>query len=138
MSDSAKSFCPECQADWDRPWHDVCPACGHRFKERPAWQSPWLILGLVGAPALAVLLLGALPTETLRQFWSEGREDLLIILALVGSTFAAVPAGILFACRLKPTAGWRVLLSVIFIPVFYAVSFGLCFFACAGVLNFKP
>lgn len=137
MNEPAKSFCPQCQANWDRPWYNVCPACKYRFKERPAWQSPWLILGLACAPALAILILGALPKETLRQFWSEGRDDLLIILTMVGSTVAAVPAGILFACRLKSTAGWRVLLSVIFIPLFYAVSFCLCFFACTGVLKSK-
>ena len=137
MNEPAKSFCPQCQADWDRPWYDVCPACGHRYKGRPTWQSPWLILALACAPALAILLLGVIPDEALRQFWSEDRDGLMVILTLVGSTLVAVPAGILFACRLKPTAGWRVLLSVIFIPVFYAVSFGLCFFACTGALNLQ-
>ncbi len=134
-TDTPKSFCPECQATWDQPWYDVCPACQHRFKERPWWQSPWVILGIAGAPAVAILLLGLLPRDTLRLVWTDGRDDLLIILALVGSAFAAMPAGILFACRLKPSVGARVLLSLVFIPIFYAVSFFLCFFACAGVVN---
>ncbi len=73
--------------------------------------------------------------DTLSQFWNQGRSDLMILLTLIGSALSAVPAGILLACRLKSTAGMRVLLSLIFIPVFYGVSFCLCFFACAGVGN---
>jgi hypothetical protein len=135
MNEPIRSFCPQCQADWDRPWYDVCPACGHRFKARPGWQSPWLMLGLVAAPALAILFVGTLPMDTLSGFWNQGRVDLMIIMTLIGSTLSAVPAGILFACRIKSTPGMRVLFSFIFIPVFYAVSFCLCFFACAGVGN---
>ena len=43
-ADPARSFCPQCQADWDRPWHDVCPACGQwmRLPEKETIPAPGL------------------------------------------------------------------------------------------------
>lgn len=131
----SQSFCPHCQADWARPWYDVCPACGHRFKARPWTESAWLIFWIICAPAIAVLVTGMLPPSVFKGFLSNNRQNILIVLALAGSIGASFPAGILLARRMKRTTGLRILLSLVFIPVTAAVSFCLCFFACAGVLN---
>lgn len=129
------SFCPHCQADWARPWYDVCPSCGHRFKDRPWTESAWLAFWIMSAPAFAVLGVGILPASVFTGALLHDRQNLLIILAVAGSVCASIPSGILFARRVRPTTGMRVLLSLVTIPLVAAVSFCLCFFACAGVLN---
>ena len=134
-ADPSRSFCPQCQADWDRPWHDVCPACGHRCKARPWLQSPWLALGLICLPALAILACSLLPNELVRAFGINDRESIAIVLTLPGSALTALPAGILLACRLKPSTLARVLLSIAFVPALWIVSVGLSFFACAAGLG---
>jgi uncharacterized paraquat-inducible protein A len=129
---STKSFCPHCQADWDQPWYDVCPACNYKFTGHSRWQSPWLILAMVLAPAVAVLAAGLIPRQMLQHVWQQDRDGLLFTLTTAGSAVAAIPAGILASCRLARGTGGRVLYSLIFIPVFYVVSFILCFFTCVG------
>ena len=130
-TDPPKPFCPECQATWDQPWYDVCPACQHRFKERPWWQSPWLVLVLICLPALAMF-----PCALVPQSWSSAvgihdPAEIAAMVALIGSGVTALPAGILLACRLGASIPIRVLLSIVFIPLIWVVSVCLSFFACA-------
>jgi hypothetical protein len=83
-SSFAKPFCPHCQSDWDRPWYDVCPSCGHRFAQRKAATGP-LLLSLLG-PAAAIA--GAYLDETGEPF---GRHIML------AGGFVLLPAGCLIA-----------------------------------------
>lgn len=130
-SDAPRSFCPHCQATWAQPWHDVCPACGHNFKQRPWWQSPWLVLALICLPALTMFACVLIPQSWLNAAGFHDPDEFTGLLSLFGSGVTALPAGILLACRLGASIPIRVLLSIVVIPIIWVVSVCLSFFACA-------
>ncbi len=121
-TEGIKPFCPHCQADWDRPWHDVCPACGHRFKGLPWWRSLWLVPLLVALPAAGLWLASVSPlTET------ESRlVDLILWIALGGSGVVALPAAAVLASRLPWSTAMRVVMWILFVALLYACALGLC------------
>lgn len=131
MNEASRSFCPQCQANWDQPWYDVCPACQNRFKARPAWQSPWLVLALICLPALSMFVCVLIPQSWINAVGIHDPLEFAAVLALFGSGVTALPTGILLACRLGASIPIRVLLSIVVIPIIWVVSVCLSFFACA-------
>lgn len=121
-TEGIKPFCTECLAEWDRPWHDVCPACGHRFKGLPWWRSLWLVPLLVALPAAGLWLASVSPlTET------ESRlVDLILWIALGGSGVVVLPAAAVLASRLPWSTAMRVVMWILFVVLLYACALGLC------------
>ncbi len=129
-----RSFCPQCTADWDRPWYDICPACGYRFKGYPWWQSPSVIVLLICLPAIAITSFRLL-SKVLPAISSSNMEWVAMTMALIGAPVGAIAAAIVLVLRLGKKGGalpgWALLWTV----VFGVVSLILCFVSCAVALG---
>jgi len=126
---NTKPFCPQCTAEWDRPWYDVCPSCGHRFVDRPWWQTPFFIVLLICLPACGLAVVGSLlrmvPSLQETQF-----GVVALILALAGVPVTSVAAGIILAVRMGRNGGAAVGWGLLWAVLFGVVAASLCFFSC--------
>ena len=129
MNNVPKPFCPHCTADWDRPWYDICPSCGHRFKARPWWQSPWFILLLICLPALAIATFRVV-TKLVPGLGGGSLESIALVIAMIGVPVGSVAAAVILPLRMEKkgaaVAGW----TLVWLVVFGLASVSLCFFSC--------
>jgi len=122
MNEPAKSFCPQCQADWDRPWHDVCPACGYRFTERGSLAFA-LLLNLVG-PVVAVS--GA----ALQNYHLSLGESLMGAGGLILLPACSLVSAVKLANRTSLSTGYQIGLVILLTPILIATSAGLGLAGC--------
>jgi len=124
-----RSFCPQCTADWDRPWYDICPSCGYRFKDRPWWQSPSFIVLLICLPAIGIVVVRLL-AEIVPTIKEYNLETIATGIAIFGMPFGSLAAGVILPLRMGKkgvaVAGW----TIVWTFVFGVVSLSLCFFSC--------
>jgi hypothetical protein len=129
-----RSFCPQCTADWDRPWYDICPHCHYRFKDRPWWQSPSVILLLICLPAIGITAFRLLP-KVLPSVGSSSMESFALGITMIGVPLTSLAAAIILSLRMgrkgAAVAGW----AVVWMLVFGVVSLALCFVSCAVSLG---
>ncbi|MBI1178441.1 hypothetical protein GC207_13480 [bacterium] len=123
----SQSFCPHCQADWARPWYDVCPACGHRFTPKKPILSKLL-------PAL----LGPI-TVILGTYLDEGNYAIGYYVMLAGA-FALLPIGcvtsaVLLAKRTSAATAGKIVLGVLFTLGLLIASVAIAVAGCALVAN---
>ena len=126
---SNMTFCPHCTAEWDRPWYDICPSCGHRFIDRPWWHSPTLIVGLICLPAAILVALG-LVAGSLPVVGSWDLETIAVGITLFGPPLGSLAAAVLLSLRMGRKGGALFGWILLWVLVFGCVSFILCFFSC--------
>lgn len=121
---AARSFCPECQATWDREWYDQCPHCKHRFKELAltTLQRVLVVLAVL-APALLV--------AAIRLTDQTAAEGQLFNLCLFGNAFGALIAAAICAFKLMWTVAGKIIRLLVLLPVFYVIGFALSFAAAS-------
>ncbi len=125
---SPTSNCPKCQADISAALaanQSNCPACGTPLTIGNAPPTPpktnWpLFFGLLLAPA--VLNLIAASVDSLAG---------TIFFTLLGSGLAGVKCADIMARHLGGSRAVQFFLNLVFLPLFAAVSFGLCYAGCA-------
>ena len=122
MNEPAKSFCPQCQADWDRPWHEVCPACGHRFRECGSLGFA-LLLNLVG-PVVAIS--GA----ALLSYHLSLGESLMAAGGLILLPACSLASAVKLANRTSLSTGFRIGLVILLTPILIVTSAGLGLAGC--------
>jgi hypothetical protein len=134
MNNVPRSFCPQCTADWDRPWYDICPHCHYRFKGYPWWQSPSFIVLLICLPAIAIMSFRLL-SKVVPAIGQSNMESFALGIGLFGAPVGALAAAVILALRMGKKgvaiAGWTLLWTV----VFGVVSLILCFFSCLYALG---
>ena len=125
MNETAtRSFCPKCQATWDRDWYDQCPHCKHRFKELVLTPLQRLVVVLA-------LLAPALLVAAIRLTDQAATEEQLFNLCLFGNAIGALIAAAVCALKLMWTIAGKVVRLLVLLPVFYAIGFALSFAAAS-------
>lgn len=95
MNPRSPSFCPHCQAAWDQPWHDVCPACGEDLRKTGVEDPPALlsraewgvVLGTTFGPAVVLVLVGIIAQH-------EFDEGDMVVWGMVNFIAALVGGGV--------------------------------------------
>lgn len=123
----SQSFCPHCQADWARPWYDVCPACGHRFTPKKPILTKML-------PALAGPLVAIVGTYLDEVGYAMGYYVML------AGVFALLPIGcvisaVLLAKRTSTSLAGKIALGVLFTLGLLIASAAIAVAGCAFVAN---
>lgn len=121
------SFCTECQAAWARPWYDVCPHCGHRFKAKPSLMPATIAMLAGPIVMLAIIWLGEKSVvDSIEQVIFAG-----IAVMIIGAIVTAV----LLARRTSYPTWGKVVLGIVLAPLILVVTGALTFGGCVLIAN---